>query len=104
MQRRATSKKRAAETEEEINVEEKEVSSVEEIEMTGKEEASGGPDWNKFMEQMMNSMAEKFDKMDEKLDKNKEETRKDFKRLEENNKPVSYTHLYCVSARVCIRL
>ena len=55
MQRRATSKKRAAEAEEEINVEGKEVSSVEEIEMTGKEEASGGPDWNKFME-LMNSI------------------------------------------------
>ena len=46
-----------------------------------KEEARGGPDWNKFME-MMSSI-------NEKLDKNKEETNENFRRHEEK---INSTH------------
>ena len=57
---RDKSKKRTAEAGEEISMEEKESTSVEDVETGDKEEARGGPDWNKFME-LMNNMNEKID-------------------------------------------
>ena len=68
MHKRATSLKRTKEAEKEVRMEEKEVMSVEDVEMVVREEARGDPNLIKFMD-LMNSM-------NEKMDRNKEETKK----------------------------
>ena len=57
MQRRATSKKRTKEAVKEVRMEEKEVTSVEDVETVVREEARGDPNLLKLME-ILNSMKE----------------------------------------------
>ena len=93
MHKRASSLRRMKEAEKEVRVEEKEVTSVEDVEPVVREETRGDPNFLKFMEQMN----ENFKQMNKKFDKNREETNQnitsfkgDFEKMEEkidnNNK------------------
>ena len=90
------SNKHAEEPEKEVRMEEKEVTSVEDVETVVREEARGDPNLMKFIEQMnenlMKQINEKFDgikedskRMEEKLVRNKEETNDNFKKQKEDN-------------------
>ena len=75
MHKRASSLRRTKEAEKEVRMDEKEVTSVEDVEMVARKEDRGDPNLIKLME-LLNSM-------NEKLDKNKEETNDNFKKQKE---------------------
>ena len=70
-----------------------------------KEEARGGPDWNKFME-MMSSINEKIDRQEEKINstheglKKIEETNEKIDSIKENNKQANENLLKQMKAEI----